>query len=135
MTKQKSGASPELCCPYHPSQMCGCLCSDVQRELNWPTLAFRRAVSEAVAVYPSVSGRDPAYLSALFQHCARTHQHATRSASCRSIRVPQVRTKLGKKAFAFRGVLKWNGLPASIRASKSNDISSSIKSHLLTYSI
>ena len=82
-----------------------------------------------------VSGRGPAYLSALFQQSARTHQHATRSASCRGIRVPQVRTELGKKEFAFRGALRWNGLPASIRASRSNDISSSIKSHLLTYSI
>ena len=36
----------------------------------------------------------------------------------------------------FRGALRWNGLPASIRASRSNDvIPRSIKSHLLTYSI
>ena len=102
----------------------GASATDMRWELNWPTLASRRAVSEAVAVYQSVSGRGPAYLSALFQQCARTHQHVTRSASCRGICVPQVRTELRKKAFAV-----------SMRASKSNDISSSIKSHLLTYSI
>ena len=113
----------------------GASATDMRRELNWPTLTSRRAASEAVAAYQSVSGHGPAYLSALFQQCARTHQHATRSASCRGIRVPQVRTELGKKAFAFRGALRWNGLPVSIRTSKSNDISSSIKSHLLTYSI
>ena len=45
----------------------GASATDMQRELNWPTLASRRTVSEAVAVYQSVSGRGPAYLSALFQ--------------------------------------------------------------------
>ena len=44
----------------------GAPATDMRRELNWPTLASRRAVSEAVAVYQSFSGRGPAYLSALF---------------------------------------------------------------------
>ena len=73
------------------------------------------------------------YLSALFHLSASTHQHATRSPSYRGIQCPQVRTEFGKKAFAFRGAQRWNGLPASIRASMSSDISNSIKSHLLTY--
>ena len=107
--------------------------TDMQRELHWPTLASRRAVSEAMVVHQSVSGRSPAYLSALFHPSASTHQHATRSASYRGFQVPKVRTEMGKKAFAFRGAQRWNGLPANIRASNSRDISSSIKSHLLTY--
>ena len=86
-----------------------------------------------MAVYQSVSGRSPAYLSALFHLSASTHQHATGSASYRGIQVPQVRTEFGKEVFAFRGAQRWNGLPASIRASMSSDISSSIKSYLLTY--
>ena len=64
-------------------------------------------------------------MSALFHQSARTHQNATRSTSYRGIRVPQVRTELGKKAFAFIGTVRWNGPPACIRASRSNDISSS----------
>ena len=104
-------------------------------ELGWPTLASRRAASVAVAVYRSVSGRSPSYLSALFQASEHTHHHATRSASCRGIRVPRVKTEFGKKAFAFRGAQLWNALPASIRVSKNHDVSTSIKAHLLTYTI
>ena len=83
--------------------------TDMRRELHWPTLASRRAVSEAMAVYQSVSGRSPAYLSALFRLSASTYQHATRSASYRGIQVPQVKTEFGKKAFAFKGAQRWNG--------------------------
>ena len=107
----------------------------MRRELGWPTLASRRAASVAVAVYRSVSGRSPSYLSALFQASEHTHHHATRSASCRGIRVPRVKTEFGKKAFAFRGAQLWNALPASIRVSKNHDVSTSIKAHLLTYTI
>ena len=95
-----------------------------------------RAMSEAMAVYRNVSGCSPAYLSylsALFHLSASTHQQATRSASYRGIQVPQVGTEFGKMVFAFRGAQRWNGLPASTRASMSSDISNSIKSHLLPY--
>ena len=89
--KQRSRVYPELHCPHHPlHKRMGASSTDMQQELNWHTLASRRAVSEAVAVYRSASDHSPDYLSALFQSSALTHQHATRSASCRGILVPRV---------------------------------------------
>ena len=75
----------------------GASAPDMRRELSWPTLASRRAASETVAVYQSVSGCSPDYLSTLFQLSGLTHQHATRLVSCRGILVPQVRTELKKR--------------------------------------
>ena len=71
--------------------------TDMWQELHWPTLASRRAVSEAMAVYESVSGRSLAYLSALFHPSASTHQHATRYASTGASKSTKWELKWGKR--------------------------------------
>ena len=80
----------------------------------------------------SVSGYGPSYLTNLFQSAASIHLHKIRSASSGGIHLPQVRTKMGKKSYAYRGVsIRWNALPPGLRTGRAT----AICSHLLTYII
>ena len=60
-------------------------------------------MNEAMAMSLSVSGHGPSHPTDLFQPVASSHMHMTRSASLGGIRLPQVKTEMGKKLFAYRG--------------------------------
>ena len=78
---------------------------------------------------PSVFPAMVPYLTDLFQPVAGSHMHMTRSASSGGIHVPQVKTEMGKKLFAYRGAHRWNSLPLGVRTGKA----AAIRSYLLTY--
>ena len=88
---------------------------DMRKELGWPTLASRRTVNEAMAMSLSLSGHGPSYLTDLFKPVATSHMHMTRPASSGGIRLPQVKTEMGKKSFAHRGARRWNSFPPGAR--------------------
>ena len=53
----------------------------------------------------------------------------TRSASSGGIRLPQVKTEMGKKSFVYRGAHRWNYLTQGVRTGGA----AAIRSYLLTY--
>ena len=99
------------------------------KELGWPTLASRRTVNEAMAMSLSLSGHGLSYLTDLFKPVASSHMRMTRSASSGGIRLPQVKTEMGKKSFAHRGARRWNSFPPGARTGGA----AAIHSYPLTY--
>ena len=68
-----------------------------RQELGWPTLASRRAASEAMVMHLSVSGHGPSYLTNLFHSVASTHLYEMRSASSGGSQAPNIRQRWERK--------------------------------------
>ena len=99
-------------CLHHPPQTCGCICYWHAAGTELAHTGIQRRVKPwqctKIWLWPWL------FVSIIPAKCKN-------SSTCHQLlRVPQMRTKLWKKAFSFRGALRWNGLPASIRASRSN---------------
>ena len=108
----------------------------MRNEQGWPTLLSRRILAETLIVHCCLSGTTLNYFSSLFQPTSSVHSHMTRSASAKRFQLPQVRTKLGRKSFAFRGAYRWNSLPPNLKnMSHSTSFVSAARVYTLSYKL
>ena len=97
-----------------------------RRDRNTPTtelhrmgglrsLQERRKFHMGIFMFRATNNTLPTYISDKFISANRVHEHATRSASTRSLHIPYARTNYGKNSISFRGAAEWNSIPNTIR--------------------
>ena len=82
--------------------------------LNLMTLQERRAVHMATECHRNIYNRE-AGLHNVFQDVDENRVRATRSEHTCKMKVPDVKTVTGRKAFSYRGPCFWNGLDDDTR--------------------
>ena len=76
--------------------------TSMRKELGWPTLLSRRILGETVILHRCLSGSAPDYLSLLLKPTSSVHSHVhDQIHSHQGLQVSRVRTKFGRKTFAF----------------------------------
>ena len=74
--------------------------------IGWPSLSERRSRHWLLYIYKAIMSELPPYISSLL--LLQSHVHHTRSSNHLQLRVPNVRSELGKTAFSFDAPRTWN---------------------------
>lgn len=97
---------------------------EVLRILGWTPVADRWQCQRAVMMYKVATNQVPGYLSRSFTSLAKSYSasgRVTRGATECNFQVSQAsKTDWGKRRLVSHGVFLWNGLPAEVKAAKSN---------------
>ena len=105
--------------------------SDVNPEQNIIYLTHVLNVLSS-AVYKSITGQTPEYISSLLTYVSDHHERQTRSTTLDLLHIPRSHSANFDRAFSVQGPNLRNNLPADIRNSKSiNRFKSELKRYLL----
>ena len=83
--------------------------------LGWQSLSERRDYHLTTLVYTSLTSKLPPQLCKCFHYVSNTYSYNTRSVSQGNLVPPLSKSNSGKRKFASRGVILFNGLPVTLK--------------------
>jgi hypothetical protein len=99
------------------------------RKLHWLPIDKRIDFKIAALTYKTLNYHQPAYLFELLH--PDTPSYSLRSATKNFLKIPYMKSEIGRRSFSFAAPTVWNSLPLSIRESPSLDLFlSRLKTHL-----
>ena len=90
-----------------------------RRSLKWLDVTEKVLFNDLALVFKCINGLAPDYLGKYFIKRSALHNKNTRG--CNNFVVPRCRLSMGQRAFYFRGLKEWKGLPDNIRNTKDID--------------
>ena len=101
----------------------------MHKKLSIPTLSQRRQYHMATECYKAVNNSDSG-LHYMFNSLSNTRARNTRLATNQGMRIPNLKTAQGRKAFSYTRPMCWNNMdtevkkPESVMSFKSNILKS-----------
>jgi hypothetical protein len=99
------------------------------RKLHWLPIEERITFKIAALTYKTLNYNQPTYLLELLHPAIATR--ALRSSTQQLLKIPAIKSEIGRRSFSFSAPTVWNSLPLSLRSSPSLDLFlSRLKTHL-----
>ena len=127
--KRLQRVQSSLACAVVPSTRYTDHITPTLRKLHWLPIDERITFKIASLTYKTLNYKQPTYLLELLHPVVPTR--TLRSSTQQLLKIPAIKSQIGRRSFSFSAPTVWNSLPLSLRSSPSLDLFlSRLKTHL-----